>query len=152
MISIDFHLDKTWKSPRSQTCGHAHQRVAKLFNWDGKSHPKHEWHHSMCWFPGLNQKDKPKQAPAFISLCFLTTGTMWPAIWCSRIPWIPYHIWLTLELGVKINSSLGCFGRTFVFIFTAMGEVTNISLDVEIVYLSDVLWLWPCFFFIELKQ
>lgn len=59
------------------------------FNCGGKNYAKYEWHHSMPCGPKLNKEEKAHWAPTFISLCFLTLDTTWPAVSCSWGPVFP---------------------------------------------------------------
>lgn len=78
---------------------------------------EHEWHHPMGWGSRLSRKEKESWDPAFISLCFLTTNTMWPAalllMSCFSHHDRLYSWTMRKRPANKQKPSLSCFHQVF---------------------------------------
>lgn len=65
------------------------KQTLEIFLWEGKSHTKCRKHHSTGWnfrlmiFFFKKKKEEASWVTVFISLCSLTSYTLWPAIPCS---------------------------------------------------------------------
>lgn len=86
------------------------KKVLDWVNWVGKTHPKHEWHHSMSWRHRLCKRKKAGWTPAFLLLDY---NTVWSNISHSFYRAFSNLVVCILKLCVQANPSLNGFHQVF---------------------------------------